>query len=498
VLNPATGRFQSYIASPSEKNGPSTNTILSLYEDRDNILWIGTYGGGLDRFDRATSRWEHFTEAEGLPNNVIYGILPDDGGNLWLTTNKGLARFHPATAAVKTYDVHDGLQGNEFNQGSYHRSRRGEMFIGGINGLNAFFPDSVRDNPYPPPVYLTSFRVFDKPIALATPLPETREIVLPHDRNFFSVEFVALSYTSPQRNQYMYILEGLDEAWRDAGTRRYTTYTNLDPGSYTLRIRGSNNDGLWNMEGTMVSITIVPPYWKTWWFRILAVLGAGALLFLMYRYRVQKLLEIERIRTAIATDLHDDIGSSLTEIALFSDLGLRELRARPTPAEDGKLGSILADIGTTSRNLIDAMNDIVWSVDPKNDSFDFLLVRMKMHASKMLDARGINYEIDIPEELSSLKLPLGYRRRLFLIYKEAINNILKHARPTTVSLSMRREGRTLMMTIVDDGIGFDPSSPAAGNGLHNMQERARTLGGEITIASARTRGTAIALHAPIP
>jgi signal transduction histidine kinase len=252
------------------------------------------------------------------------------------------------------------------------------------------------------------------------------------------------------------------------------------------------------MEGTMVSITIVPPYWKTWWFRILAVLGAGALLFLMYRYRVQKLLEIERIRTAIATDLHDDIGSSLTEIALFSDLGLRELRARPTPAEDGKLGSILADIGTTSRNLIDAMNDIVWSVDPKNDSFDFLLVRMKMHASKMLDARGINYEIDIPEELSSLKLPLGYRRRLFLIYKEAINNILKHARPTTVSLSMRREGRALMMTIVDDGIGFDPSSPAAGNGLHNMQERARTLGGEITIASARTRGTAIALHAPIP
>ena len=501
-FDPATERFTQYRGSVTG-GGLNNGTVLSIYEDSTGILWIGTYGGGLNRFDRHTGSWRQYTEAEGLPNDVVYGILPDGQGRLWLPTNKGLARFNPANGDVRTYDATDGLQGNEFNQGATFRSRSGMLYLGGINGFNAFVPDSIRDNLTIPPVYLTSLRVFDRPVVLPQVLSATSAIELPHDRNFLSFEFVALSYTAPGKTHYRYMLEGLDEGWIDAGNRRYAGYTNLDPGHYVLRVCAANNDGVWNATGATLAIAIVPPYWKTWWFRVLALGTIAAILFLMYSYRVRKLLEIERIRTSIATDLHDDIGGTLTEIALYSDAGLREIRSRQqgggmTEEERAHLAGLFAETGSTARSLIDAMNDIVWAIDPKNDSFEFLLLRMKMHATKMLEAKGINYDIDIPAELASLHLPLGMRRRFFLIFKEAINNVLRHAQPTRVMLTMRREGRMLTMTVADNGTGFDPREAVHGNGLHNMQERARSIGGDLAITSSRGLGTTITLHAPIP
>lgn len=502
-LNPADNSMRLFTYDPAERNSINNATVLSLYEDSARTLWIGTYGGGLNRFDRRTNSWHHITETDGLPNDVIYGILPDRRGNLWLPTNKGLARYSPASGTVRVFDASDGLQGNEFNQGAYHRSRKGEIFVGGNNGFNAFFPDSIADNRNIPPVYLTSFRVFDRTIPLPRALSAMRSIELAHDQNSLSFEFVALNFTSPAKNHYAYKLEGLDDEWIQAGTRRYVSYTNLDPGRYVLRVKGSNNDGIWNETGTTLAMRIVPPYWRTWWFRALAIAAIAGILFLMYRYRVNKLLEIERIRTSIATDLHDDIGSTLTEIALYSDVGLRELRGKQTTIrmtgnERARVASLLTEIGTTSRSLIDAMNDIVWAIDPKNDSFEFLLLRMKMHATKMLEAKGINYDIDIPAEISSLRLPLDFRRRFFLIYKEALNNILRHAQAKRVVLTLRRDGRMLVMTVGDDGTGFNPRDGNQGNGLINMQQRARSLGGELTLASAPGVGTTVTLRAPIP
>ena len=499
--NRSTETFTHFSHSPDSLGGLNNNTVLSIYEDADRRLWLGTYGGGLNCFDLAANTVSYLTETDGLPNNVVYGILPDDHGNLWLSTNKGLSRFSPGTRTFRNYDVKDGLQGNEFNQGSHFRSPRGELFVGGINGFNAFFPDSIHDNPHIPPVVLTSFKVFDRPIVLNESVTSVRSIGLSYEQNFFSFEFVALNYTSPDKNRYAYMLEGLDPDWVLAGTRRYASYTNLDPGGYTLRVKGSNNDGLWNEEGIAVSIVIVPPYWRTWWFRTLVMLSVATVLFLMYRYRVRKLLEIERIRASIATDLHDDIGSTLTEIALFSDVGLREVRSNATHKGDTdlqKISALLEDIGHTSRGLIDAMNDIVWSIDPKNDSFDFLLLRMKSHASRIMEAKGINYEIAIPEELSALKLPLGFRRRFFLIFKEAINNIIRHAHPTKVLLTVQREADLLVLSIADNGTGFNPAVPGTGNGLRNMQERAAALNGSLSISSSEGRGTTITLRAAIP
>jgi len=387
--------------------------------------------------------------------------------------------------------------------GAYYGSKSGRLFFGGINGLNVFHPDSIHDNADVPPVVLTSFKVFDMPVALDRSILATDVVHLAYDQNFFSVEFVALSFVAPDKNRYAYKLEGLDENWVNAGTRRFANYTNIDPGTYTLRVKGSNNDGVWNEKGVTLTIIIPPPYYKTWWFRGVVFAFVALALFLMYRYRVKKLLEIERIRTSIATDLHDDIGSTLTEIALFSDVGIREIRSlspgKPiTGAEAEKVTSLLEEIGHTSRTLIDSMNDIVWAIDPKNDSFEFLLLRMKTHAARMFDARGINYDIEIPSELSELELPLGFRRRFFLIFKEAINNIIKHAHPTKVQLTLAKERSALVMSITDNGVGFDARVASEGNGLRNMDARATALGGTLSITSARAGGTSITLRAPIP
>jgi len=501
--NPVTDRFTRFRHDPRNPRSLNNNTVLSFYEDENGTVWMGTHGGGLNRLDPSTGAFLHYGEVEGLPNNVIYGILPDDHGTLWLSTNKGLARFDPKSGRISTYDVRDGLQSNEFNQGAYFRNNRGELFFGGLNGLNVFHPDSIRDNRYIPPVVLTSFKIFDKPLSLRQSLTSLDALELSYSQNYFSFDFVALNFTSPEKNRYAYKLEGLDPDWIYTNDRRYASYTNLDPGSYILRVKAANNDGVWNEKGLALSVTINAPYWRTWWFRILVVVAIAATLFAVYRYRVQKLLEIERLRASIATDLHDDIGSTLTEIALYSDVALRDLKASSSerllaPQDATRLTALMEEIGSTARNLIDAMNDIVWSIDPKNDSFEFLLLRMKTHAARMLEAKGINYNIDIPQELSGLQLPLGFRRRFFLIYKEAINNVIRHAQASRVTLAMKKERGSLFMTIADNGIGFDPSRANTGNGLRNMRERAASLPGNLTIASSQDAGTTVTLSAHIP
>ncbi len=498
ILDSRTGQFTRYAESPV---GLSNSTVLSILEDSAGVVWLGTYGGGLDRFDPRQHTFTAFTDANGLPNNVVYGILPDHDGRLWLTTNLGLARFDPANGTCRVYDVNDGLQGNEFNQGAYYRAANGELFVGGANGFNAFFPDNIIDNPVTPPVYLTRFSIFDRPAKLPVAVSTLQRIQLSYDENFFSFEFVALDYSSPAKNRYAYMLEGLDQSWIDAGTRRFASYTNLDPGQYVFRWRGSNSDGVWNEKGAFVELTINPPYWKTWWFRSLVFMAAVGTLLLLYRLRVNKLIAIERIRTSIATDLHDDIGSTLTEIALFSEVGKRLLdrdAAEQLP-EGERIEALkkLEEIGGMARNLIDAMSDIVWSVNPKNDTIESLMLRMRAHAAKVLEAKGIAYDLSLPSSLPQHALQPAVRRGLYLIYKEAVNNIVKHSRATAVRLVVSREHSLLGLTIADNGRGFVTRETGQGNGVVNMRSRATSLGGACTIESTPGNGTTITVQLPM-
>jgi ligand-binding sensor domain-containing protein/signal transduction histidine kinase len=281
-------RFIRYQNDPDDPHSLGDNNVASIYEDRSGVLWVGTYGGGLNKFDRETETFTHYRyQEDGLPGDMVYGILEDDEGNLWLSTNNGLSKFNPQTEAFKNYDVRDGLQGDEFNAGACYRSSDGEMFFGGPNGLNAFYPDRIEDNPYIPSIVLTSLTQDGKDVDLGQAVEDVQEVTFRWPDNSFEFEFAALSYVQSEKNQYAYLLEGFDEDWKYIETRRFGRYTNLPGKTYTLRIKGSNNDGVWNEDGISVTISVVPPFWETWWFRGIVALTLVGGAIGGYRLRVQ-------------------------------------------------------------------------------------------------------------------------------------------------------------------------------------------------------------------
>ena len=269
-FDPKTGSFERYLHDSTNPNSLGGNIVQSIYEGPDGMLWLGTYGGGLSRFDPMNDEFTIYTENNsGLSNNTVYATLPDEHGNLWLSTNAGLCKFNPGSNTFKTYDVDDGLQSREFNGQAFFKSPSGEMFFGGINGLNAFHPDSIKDNPIAPQLAFTDFKLFYESVSIGGKSPlkkhisETDSIALDYWQNDISFEFVALHYGRPENNRYAYTLENYDRGWRQAGMQRVATYTNLDPGDYVFRVKGSNNDGVWNEEGISIRITITPPWWRT-------------------------------------------------------------------------------------------------------------------------------------------------------------------------------------------------------------------------------------------
>lgn len=290
-----TGKFTHYLHQAGIQGSLSNNYIYSIHEDEEGSLWVGTNGGGLNKFDKGSQTFKAYKEKDGLINNVVYGILEDGKGNLWLSTNKGLSRFNPQTETFKNYDSRDGLQSNEFSAGAYFKNEAGEMYFGGINGLNIFHPDSIKGNTAVPPIVITDFQIFNKavPIGEDSPLQkhisETDEITLSYTQSVFSFEFVALNYVSPDKNQYAYMLEGFDKDWYSIGNRRFATYTNIPPGTYTFRVKASNNDGIWNEEGASIQISIVPPFWQTTWFYLLLFIFLVVLVAGIFQLRLRNL-----------------------------------------------------------------------------------------------------------------------------------------------------------------------------------------------------------------
>lgn len=332
----AASEFRHYRSDPNDPGSLSDDAVSAIHEDRSGRLWVGTFGGGLNRLERtgaAAGTFMRYSERSGLGDNVVYGILEDRRGWLWVSTNRGVARFDPEAGSWTSYDVRDGLQGAEFRPGAYHRSPSGQMFFGGNNGFNSFFPDRFTDNPFVPPVVVTSFKVFDEELRGGRSSSYLEEIVLSHEDNFFSFEFAALSFRRPDKNRYLYRLDGLDEDWIDPGSRRYASYTKVPPGEYTLQVKGSNNDGKWNEAGTSVAIVIEPPYWGTWWFRglsalaLTAVAGVAVRLYAARRYSRQLETEV-RERT-------NELRRSYRQLAEYTKLLRREVADHK--ATEGKL-----------------------------------------------------------------------------------------------------------------------------------------------------------------
>jgi signal transduction histidine kinase/sugar lactone lactonase YvrE len=531
-----TGMFRSFLFSPRTERG-LTNRVSHMLEDSRGNFWVTMVGRPLTLFHRASGNFEVIPSAPGNCNalaednegnlwvatiNGLYrmnvqtrevtdmsreGIFPreelksmvlDTAGNIWLGWFGGLYRFTPPPASVPhqhytVFDSTDGLPPGQFMHRAAWRTRSGELIFGNAYGVVRFDPSSLVINMTPPPVAITSLRVFDEPLPDASYLQSGSAIRLSHDQNLLSFQFASLDLTRPSKNKYLYTLEGFDNRWTSAEGHPTVRYTNLHPGEYVFRVRGANADGVWNEAGSSVTLTILPPFWATWWFRAVAIIIAVAGLYGMHRYRVEQLLTMERIRTHIAMGLHDDVGADLTRITLFSNA------ARQRLGDEGKadpqLLSLLGDITSISREAVDSMADIVWAVNPKNDSFDQLVIRMKTYAARLLEAHGIDYEVVFPESIASLRVPLEFRRNMFLIFKEALSNCVRHSKANTVRIGISREKETLVMEIADNGKGFHKEQ-VRGNGLRNMQRRAEELHGRLEIVSGESSGgTSVILRA---
>jgi PAS domain S-box-containing protein len=284
-----------HLIHDDNKNSISNNSAGEIYEDHNGILWISTLVG-LNSLDRKTNTFTAYTINDGLPNNTIFGIVGDEKGNLWISTNKGISRFNPVTKTFKNFGVADGLQSNEFKDMAYCKSRSGAIYFGGNNGFNQFYPDSIKEKSFDPPLVITGFQVFNKEVPVSTDsamtplkknITETKEITIPHKSSVISFEFASLDYTIAERKQYAYMLEGFDDTWNEVGTQRTATYTNLDPGEYTFKVKGLNNDGSWSTHFTSLRLTITPPFWMTWWFKTIIILFAIGCLFIFYRLRIK-------------------------------------------------------------------------------------------------------------------------------------------------------------------------------------------------------------------
>ncbi|MCW3091469.1 MAG: signal transduction histidine kinase [Ferruginibacter sp.] len=523
-LNKRTGIFTHYKHNPQDSTSISSNIVNCFYEDLKGNLWMGTTSGGLCHFDYQKEKFLTFTDKDGLPGNTIYSIVEDNTNQLWLGTINGLSRFDPVTKTFTNYDYTDGLQGNVFaagdrDKGAHFKGRDGTLYFGGNNGFNFFDPRQIKANSSVAPVVITQFKLFDKPVKGANNL---KAIVFEHNQNYFSFEFSSLSFYNPAKNHYAYKLEGVDKDWIYSGTRRYVSYTNIDPGTYTFRVKGTNNDGVWNEKGTFISITINPPWWRTWWAYTLTVLLCAGFIYAVFRYRLNKIriqhelelqqhkasqLEIESRqallyeRLRISRELHDDIGSTLGSISIYSEV------ARKRTEKNENADEVLFKIGLVSRELIDKMSDIVWSLNPDNESFEQLQDRIITFATMMLTPHNIKYDFDADERLKELHFTGEQRKNIFLIFKEALHNVVKYAGCKTVNISLCVKNNHLTMSIKDDGKGFDavktivnngpsnasPLGSIGGAGIKNMHARANAMDAKLSINSKINEGTSVQL-----
>jgi DNA-binding CsgD family transcriptional regulator/streptogramin lyase len=268
-FDPASGDFlPGYRHRAGDLSSLGSDMIYCLLEDRRGRLWVGTNSGGLNLLDRASGRFASFTSEDGLPNNSILGMLEDRQGNLWLSTSRGICKFSPEGKVRWNFTYRDGLQGNEFMPRSYFQGAGGEMFFGGSNGATGFFPEEIKVNPHVPPVAITAVSVFNRNLNFSGDIGRLQALTLGPKDTVVSFAFAALSYSDPQRNRYAYKIDGLNQDWIQIGNRHEITLSNLRPGSYAFRVKGANNHGVWNEQGATLAFVMRPPWWQTWWFRL--------------------------------------------------------------------------------------------------------------------------------------------------------------------------------------------------------------------------------------
>ena len=456
-------------------------------------VWMGTLGRGLIAWHITTNKTYLLTEKQGLPNNTIYSILPEQNGSLWMSTNNGLCSFVPpqdlqntSASSFDRYTAEDGLQSNEFNTGAYYMSADSVFYVGGISGLSMFKPANLASSLLPVKAAITHIQVNNQPLQGDTADVYKKTLQLAYHQNTLSFSFAALGFVSQSRVHYYYRLLNYDTKWIDAGNRNYAAYTNLPPGHYTMQVKVVKKAGDTHAPVAITSIIIHPPFWRTWWFAVVCVLLFAGLLYALYRYRISQLLQVQQTRNRIASDLHDDIGSTLTNISLLTELSRKKL----TPGNE-EVTVFLKRISEEVQQFSQALDDIIWSINSSHDTLEQTAARMRRYAGEIFEGADIHYSLYMDETFAQQKLNMEQRRDCFLIYKEVINNIYKHAAATEVSIHLTMDRNCLNIIIQDNGKGFDTSGNTHRNGIKNIHRRAAKWKGLVYIESVMAKGTTV-------
>lgn len=484
-----SGAFTGITASGGVPPGQIRNMLI----DSEGRLWIASYRGGLSLIDDPTAErptLRTYTTADGLSSNEITAVTDDQWGRIYIGTGRGIDRLEPATGRVKHYTTADGLPLGEMFAAL--RDKHGTLWFSFKTGVARLVPQPDATSA-PPPILITGLRIAadTQPISALGEV-ELRSREIGADKNQLQIDFVALDLSPGEGLLYQYKLEGASDQWSPLADHRTITFANLSPGSYRFLVRATNADGVFSETPASFSFKMLPPVWRRWWFLSLATLLVAIAIYSMFRYRLSQRLRVERVRTHIATDLHDDIGTNLSLIAMASEVALRR-----SGANDPQLTETLTLISATSRELVDSMGDIVWTINPRRDRLDDLIKRMRRFASDVFSARSIVFHFEAPSDDREVRLRTETRRQVLLIFKEAVSNIARHSRCTAAHIELKAHAGEIVLKMRDNGSGFDTGGQFEGTGLFSMRDRATKIGGTLEVDSRRGDGTTVILEAPI-
>jgi ligand-binding sensor domain-containing protein/signal transduction histidine kinase len=484
--------FDEYFTFFGGNEGLPGGGIQQIYLDHSNRLWLASTRSGLIRVDNPQAERPAFislTNEQGLSSNITSILTEDHNGNIYVGTGRGLDVLNPGTGRVKHFTTADGLASGSLNAAFEDGS--GTLWFGTGKGLSRFTPAS-EESLTAPPILITRLSVSGASQRISA-LGETM-VSLPEfaaSQNQVQVDFVGLSFATGEVLRYQYKLDGVDRDWSAPTDQRSVNFANLAPRRYEFLVRAVSSGGVVSSTPAVVTFRILQPVWRRWWFVSLVLLAVSGTVYALFRYRVARIVEVANIRTHIAADLHDDIGSNLTRIAILSEVANSQLG-------DGspKVRSPLVAIANISRESVASMSDIVWAINPKRDTLLDLIQRMRRFATETLTPRGIELHFHEPKMDQQLKLGANVRRDVFLVYKEALNNALRHSACKSAAIDFRIERSWLILTVRDDGCGFNQEIASEGQGLLSMTRRARLLGGELQVDSKPGGGTEICLRVP--
>jgi len=492
--------FTHYSHDPNNSHSLSDNIVNVIFEDSQNNFWIGTSTGGLNLMDRENGTFKAYRKQDGLPSDAIVGIVEDNQGNLWISTQNGLSKFNPKAKTFKNYDISDGLQGNEFLRNASYQCRNGEMLFGGRLGFNTFHPEQITENPIIPHVFITDFKIFNKSVGIGvknSPLlkhiSETEKLKLSYKHSVISFGFIALNYTHSEKNQYAYMMEGFDKEWNYVGNKREANYTNLDPGKYVFRVKASNNDDIWNEEGTSIQITITPPFWETLVFRIFLLIVIALCILGIIEYRIYGIKKQKKKLESLVAERTQDLGTANQELEIQQQRLLKNADALKRSNEELEQFAYVAShdlqeplrmvssyVGLLQKRFqnkldLDAEEFINFALDGTKrmsiliqDLLNFSRITTQTNPFESIDAEDIlqaasdNLQITINEtstEVTHSPLPtiMVDQHQLIRLFQNLIGNAIKYNQnQPKIHISSEKKDNQWLFAFKDNGIGIDP------------------------------------------